>query len=553
MSVATATVLSNGKTIPPEWELLSLAVHRELNRIPTAFLEFADETQVKASGPAKKSPFGISGTATFLPGAKVEIKLRHEDQAGGEATVFKGIVIRHGIEADAAGCRLSVEMKDAAVRMTGARKWRVFNHSTDSQVVQKLAQEASLTADIATTDLQHPELVQYDCTDWDFALARAEANGLVLLATDGKLALKKIAVEGMAKYSFDFDLGGIDELEMDLDAGEQFPAVKGFAWDPAQGVVTGPATGANFSLKQGNVKGDKIAAAVGFADCTLFHPVPLVLDELRAWADGRVARSRLAFVRGRLSAPGIGKLALLDVIELKNVGDRFAGETLVTGLRHILGKDGWRTDVQFGLSPRRISEQEGFRGLPAAGLLPAAGGLQIGTVKKINEDPENQFRVQVQLATMANENGLIWARWASPQAAGGYGSFFLPDVGDEVVMGFLNGDPRHPVVVGALFSSKNAPPAPYSGTDEKNTYKGFVTKGGTKLSFVDKDKPSVSIETPGGNKVLLDDEAESITLADKHQNTITLSKDGVVVKSAKDLKFEASGNVTIKGSKVNVQ
>ncbi len=553
MSAATATILSNGQQIPPQWALLSLAVERELNRLPTAFLEFADETQLDASGPVKKSPFGISGTDTFLPGTAIEIKLRYEDRASDEATVFKGVVIRHGIEADASGCRLTVQMKDSAVTMTGPRKWRVFSNSTDSQVLLKLAQEASLAADIDATTYQHPALVQYDCTDWDFAVVRAEANGRVLTATDGKLACKPIAFDGAVKYTFDLDLGDLGELEMELNVGDQLSGVQGFGWDPAQQAVIGPATGANFPLKQGNVQGDKAADSVGFGGGTLWHPVPMTLDELQPWADGRLARNRLAFVRGRFSSTGLGDLALLDLIELKNVGGRFDGQTLVTGLRHSLGSEGWRTDIQFGLSPRRISQQEGFREPPAAGLLPAAGGLQIGTVRKIDADPANQFRVQVQLATMDTESAVVWARWASPQAAAGSGCFFLPDVGDEVVVGFLDGDPRHPVIIGALFSSKNAPPAPYNGIDEKNLYKGFVTSKGLKLAFVDSEKPSVSVETPGGNKWVLDDDAESITLTDQYQNTITMSQAGIALKSTKDLTFEANGNVTIKGVKVDVQ
>ncbi len=553
MSVPTVTILSNGSPIKPEWGLLSLAVYRELNRIPTASLEFVDETQVNASGPVKKSPFGISDTDVFLPGTKIEIKLRYEDAASDEATVFKGLVIRHGVEADANGCRLNVEMKDAALRMTNPRKWRVFANSKDSQVLQQLAQEAELDADIAATSPEYPELVQYDSTDWDFAVTRAEANGLVLTVTDGKLAAQKITLDGAAAYSFDFDLGDIGELEMEMNAGDQLTGVQGVGWDPAQQTAAGPATGADFALKQGNVTAAKAAGDVGFADGTLSHPVPMVHDELQAWADGRAVRGALAFLRGRVTSAGIGKIALLDVIELKNVGDRFAGQTVVTGFRHRLSQGEWHTDVQFGLSPRRISQREDFQEPPAAGLLPAAGGLQIGIVKKISDDPDSQFRVQVQLVTMDSDSALIWARWASPQAASGYGCFFLPDVGDEVVLGFLDGDPRHPVIVGALFSSKNAPPDPYSGVDDQNIYKGFVTSKGTKLAFVDKDKPSVSIETPGGNKITLDDGAESVTLTDQHGNTLTLGKDGIGIKSAKDLKLEASGNVTIKGSKVDIQ
>ena len=83
--------------------------------------------------------------------------------------------------------------------------------------------------------------------------------------------------------------------------------------------------------------------------------------------------------------------------------------------------------------------------------------------------------------------------------------------------------------------------------------KGIVTRAGTTLGFIDDDKPSAFIETPAANKILLDDDEGMVQLSDQNGNEITLSKDGIVIKSAKDLKIEASGNVEIKGTKVDVK
>jgi Rhs element Vgr protein len=550
---ATITISSDGQKIDLGWRLLSLDVRREINRIPTASLVYSDETSLNANGPAKKAPFSISNTKTFQPGARVEIKLRHDNDQSSEATVFKGLVVRNRIEADGDGCRLNVDLKDAAVRMTSARKWKVFLNAKDSAVIGQLAQGASLTVDtkVATT-VEYPELVQYDCTDWDFSLARAEANGLVLMANDGQIVLAKIALEGMASQSFNFDLGGMNNLEIELDACHQAVSFQSFGWDPTKQAVSGPTDAASFALRQGNLAGDTVAKAVGFGTDTLRHPVPLTQDELKAWADGRLARSRMALLRGRFSVPGFGKLKLLDLIELKNVGQRFSGTTVITGLRHSIGAEGWQTDIQFGLSTQRVSEQDGFNGPSAAGLLAAPKGLQTGLVKKIVKDPANEYRIQVQLATMGDDGAVIWARWASSYAAGNHGWFFLPDVGDEVVVGFFNEDPRYPIILGSLYSSKNAPPAPYQQIDEKNLNKGLVTRGGTKLSFVDADKPKVSLETPGGNKVVLDDQ-NGITITDQNGNKVTMDNNGISVESAKDLSLKAKGKITINGQAVEVQ
>jgi hypothetical protein len=104
-----------------------------------------------------------------------------------------------------------------------------------------------------------------------------------------------------------------------------------------------------------------------------------------------------------------------------------------------------------------------------------------------------------------------------------------------------------------MFSSKNKPPTDIADTTDKNLRRGLVTKKGLTLAFVDDDKAQLYLQTPGGSKILLDDDAELVALSDKHGNKITLDKDGVTIVSAKDFKVDASGNVEIKGSKVDLK
>jgi Rhs element Vgr protein len=264
-------------------------------------------------------------------------------------------------------------------------------------------------------------------------------------------------------------------------------------------------------------------------------------------------RSRLSLIRGRVATAGFAPVKLLEVIEIAGVGKRFDGTTLVTGLRHRVDADGWRTDVQFGLSARAFALEEGVSDSPAAGLLPAIGGLHVGVVAGFEEDPDKQFRLKVILPGIDPEQGAVWARLASSDAGDKRGWFSRPEAGDEVVVGFFNSDPRQPVVLGALFSPKNVPAEKYSAITEKNTMKVMVTKTGTAAGFIDDDKGLVFIETAGGGKVVVDDKEKSIALTDQNGNTITMDKDGITIKSAKDLKFEASGNVEIKGAKVDLK
>jgi uncharacterized protein involved in type VI secretion and phage assembly len=124
------------------------------------------------------------------------------------------------------------------------------------------------------------------------------------------------------------------------------------------------------------------------------------------------------------------------------------------------------------------------------------------------------------------------------------GSFFRPEIGDEVLIGFLNDDPRDPIVLGMLNSS--AKPAPLKASDD-NHQKGFFTRSELKVTF-DDDKKVICLETPGGNKVTLSDDAKGIALEDQNGNTLTLNDKGIVIKSPKDITLEATGKLTLKAT-----
>jgi Rhs element Vgr protein len=546
MSVITATILSDGKTMDPTYELLAIDITREVNRIPYAQLTLID-------GDAAQRDFKISNSAFFEPGKEIEIKLRYEGSPDSEKTVFKGLVIKHGIEADPQASLLTVELKDAAIKLTQVRKNQVFRNQTDDEIIKKIIQNNSLKAGtIAATQPKHLEIAQYYCTDWDFILSRADIYGLLVRVDDGEISLQKIALSGSPKHHFEYGLSEIENFEMEADASGQYADVQSIAWDIKAQKLTQAVKAKAFALSQGNLDANKLAETLNANTCTLAGATPMAPEELQGWADAKMARSRLAMLRGRLSVPGFADIKPLDIMEVAGVGDRFKGKTLVTGVRHRVNHQGWLTDVQFGLSAEWFSARQDISAAPAAGLLPAVNGLHIGIVRAFEEDPDKEFRVRVILPLIDAAQEAVWARLATPDAGKGRGYFFRPEVGDEVVVGFFNDDPRQAVILGALYSSKNTPPARVGPLDKDNFQRAIVTKKGTLIHFDDK-KAAVSIETPKANKILLDDEAKRIEITDQHGNAITLSSAGIVIKSAKDVKIEASGNVEIKGVKVDIK
>ena len=124
---------------------------------------------------------------------------------------------------------------------------------------------------------------------------------------------------------------------------------------------------------------------------------------------------------------------------------------------------------------------------------------------------------------------------------------WMPEIDDEVLIGYLNDDPRNPVVLGMLHSS--AKPAPLTASDD-NHEKGIITRDELKVLFND-DLKSLELSTPKGNKALLSEDEGGISVEDENGNKITLSSDGIVIESVKDLVLKATGDVKIEG--VNIE
>ena len=214
--VVKLSVYSGGQAIPATAQLMSLAISRAVNTIPAAQLVLQD-------GDMATGEWEISDAALFNPGADIRIALGYGDT---EKTVFEGVVIRHGLKITGENnARLVVECRDKAMRMTVGRRNAHHIDQTDSDILRKLIGAAGLSADVQSTTVQHRELVQHYCTDWDFMLTRAEANGLLVIATDGRVSVKAPKFDAAPALEVNY---GVDLMEFhaDIDARTQWAKVQ---------------------------------------------------------------------------------------------------------------------------------------------------------------------------------------------------------------------------------------------------------------------------------------------------------------------------------------
>ena len=454
------------------------------------------------------------------------------------------------MQADRYSSLLTVDLKDAAIQLTTQRKSVVFREMTDKQIIDEIIKKAGLkVTSITATKSTHKEIVQYYCSDWDFIVSRADVNSQWVLVDDGKITVVEPNLTGSVKHTFEYGISDIYEFEMEADILHQYGTIESTAWDIQTQKNLPPKKAKNVSLSQGNLKGDELAKTIGAENYQLISSGQLDDQELQAWADAKMLKSRLSMLKGRFKIPGFADIKPGDIMEVDGVGTRFNGKTLITAIRHQVNAQGWQTDVQFGFSPDFFAQQNNnIIDSPAAGLIPAIHGLQIGIIDNFEQDPDKQFRVKVRIPAIETD-GVIWARLASVEAGNKRGIFFRPEPGDEVILGFINDDPRQAIILGAVHSEKNALPVGFEVTQENNK-KGIVTKESLKILFDDENK-LIEISTPNSNIFRLSDKDGGIYLEDENGNTMIMDDKGVQIKSSKDIVIEGK-NITIKGSKVDV-
>lgn len=142
---------------------------------------------------------------------------------------------------------------------------------------------------------------------------------------------------------------------------------------------------------------------------------------------------------------------------------------------------------------------------------------------------------------MDGKNKLLWARLSTVYATNASGNFFLPEPDDEVVVGFMNEDPGHPIILGGVYGERHKPPYEY---EAKNNTKAIVTREKMRIEF-NEEKKMVKISTPGKNTVEISDGDKHIKLTDQNKNEIVMNSSGISFSSAKDITLKAKGAITM--------
>lgn len=531
--VVTFTVTADGTNVSDEIGILAIEVFFRVNRIARAELTIRD-------GDLASQAFPVGESDHFKPGTKIEIQAGYGND---EDSLFKGVVVNHAMHvANNTQSILSITCMDCAVKMTVARRSQSYLQQKDSDIIGTLVGRCTDLAvgKIEATSATHDELVQFNCSDWDFMLTRAEANALVVCNLNNTLSVTPPATSDAPDFTVTYGTD-IISFSAQIDPRYQFAQVTGEGWDPdTQQMAQGQAGSAEIS-NQGNLSSNTLASVINLDDYRLQTSSDLAEDVLTDWAKGQQIKSALAKVRGALTFQGNANVKINTLIEITGVSERFSGPQYISGVHQKIEAGHWTTTVDLGLSPQWSSEHRDLGAPPAAGWIPPVDGLQIGVVTQLDQDPQSQYRIQVKIPALGESDNTVWARLSSYYATNTSGNFFIPEINDEVIVAFLNNDPSSPIILGCLYSSKHTPA--YDITADNNI-KALVTRSQLKIEFNEENKV-ITLITPANNKVVLDDNDKSITLADQNGNTAVLNDSGISLDTPKDIKITASGNISM--------
>lgn len=523
--VLSWAVSCDGNRLDDSFQLVSASIRYELNHIGKATLKFN-------AGNMDTQTFDESDSAVLKPGNTIRFDIGGLNDV---KTLFEGVIleIRISIGKEARSLMV-VECRDCTYAATQGRKNHIFEKKKDQDIIKEVL-SAYGNVKVDTTEYEHPALVQYYCTDWDFALSRADANGLFVCTNGKNISVLKPDVGASPVLTVTY---GVDLISFDggLSGGEQFTSYDAVSWNPTEQKQVKVSASSPQLNKQGDLQPKSIATG---SNLLLQTDAPMSDKVLKEWASSVALKNGLARYRGNISFYGSAAVVPGCIIELKGLGKRFNGNLFVGSVVHTIESNEWITEVGMGISSSNVTDEPDVIAPSASGLLPGLEGIHTAIVKQLEDDPLKENRIQIELPWMDGTKKELWARMSTLYATNEGGSFFLPEKGDEVIVGFINQDPSHPVILGSLYGSKHKAPFEYKAENNK---KAIVTRSKLKIEF-DEEKKIVTLLTPGKNQIEISDDGKSIKLSDQNKNEIVMDGNGILFSSGKDIVMKAKGNI----------
>jgi phage baseplate assembly protein gpV len=500
-------------------------VHFELNKIPLAKFTFiASNKDVDKKETFPSDSLKENDEITFNVITKKEKK-----------TLFKGVIKATEKVQDGNFINIKIECKDIAFDMTLPSTEPETNNQTFEDKLKLFTKKLKLNDELSGKDWGKEKITHNSATlPWDFVLGYLDSVGVFVSIKNGEFnGIDLLKAPPTEKY---FAENGINVFSFTGKSDETKKLKKAIIehWDSAtQKIVKTEETQEAINPFEKLIKLNENR----FSEATVKRMLKAILK-----------KSELQTINGKVQTFGNLEAYPGDFIKCNKVNEKIDSKSvIISSVDHAIENGNWKTEYTLGFEgePSFAENASKQTASPQAqmGQTNAISGLQIGVVVQIDEDPNNEFRIKVRIPTLSEKGEGVWARLATLNASKEMGSYFIPSVDDEVILGCLGNNPDTPIILGSLYSSAKSMPIPIK---KENYVKGFVTKEGTKV-ILDDEKKSIELSTKKGNKLLISDDEKGFILEDENKNKITMNKDGITIESSKDFIVKASGDVKIDG------
>jgi phage protein D len=419
---------------------------------------------------------------------------------------------------------------DISHRLHRGRYNRSFQNMTDTDVVKKVIGEAGIEAG-TIDDSGGPYgfgdpvgyIFQENQTNMEFLRERASRHGFELFVQDGKLNFRKPSAKTSLTLTW---LKEINSFKVRVSSAEQVDSVevRGWNYQTKQVIVStksSQTTDVITATEQGT--GKSVSKAFQSTPKMIVVNQPTAASqEADAIAQSLYNELSGEFVQADAKAEGNPQIRPGKKINLTELG-KYSGNYYVTETRHIFAARVYTTEF----SVRGLRENDLLTILSPQPRLQPGQTLLIGIVSN-NKDPKKWGRVRVKFPTLTEEHESDWARIVAIGAGSNRGFDCLPEVNDEVLVGFEHGDIHRPFVIGGVWNGKDAPPASVdeSVVGGKVRLRTIKTRTGHLLQFVEEDKGAskkgVYLDTVYGHKLYCNDTEKKIELKTSANHQILL-------------------------------
>lgn len=560
--VPVCDVIINGKSWSAEVgaHVASVSVSENLNQ-PTMFTL----TLYGPAGHGNKLPW-IEDRSLFAIGNEVKVKLGYGNEL---ETMTTGVIT--GLDphfARDSAPKLTVRGYDRLHRLQREPKARPFAQTKDSAIASQIAKDAGLTDVVTDSQVTHEYVSQTNKTDLALLQERARLINYEVVVDDKTLIFRPAANAKSESLTLSLQEDLLD-FSPNLSSAGQVSEARVLGWNPQEKkeIVGQAKAGDEGSTIGGSRSGVALAEdAFGPAASVVADQPVTSQAEADQMAKALLQKTALSSVTGGGSCLGRTDLRSGKVIKIEGVGKMFSGEYYVTHVTHNYSpQGGYRTsfsvsgvnfsDVLLDDNQRRPTPERVF-------------GVVVGVVTN-NRDPEGLGRVKVKFPWLSGKVESQWARIAMLMAGNECGTFFLPEVDDEVLVAFDRGDARSPYVIGALWNGVDKPPA--DNGDGNNNLRLIKSRSGHLIKLNDEDgKETIEIiDKSEKNSFVIDTANNSITISSEKDITLSATK-GKIKLDAKEVEIKSSvdgstkieagggmdvkagGTMNIKGATVNI-